>query len=478
MNMKNLHLYLSIAFVFVCMMVTKGQTSQAPQMPKQTYEPQELSLDDTKVVKQLFDEALTSRETYGLLEHLCLEIGHRLSGSEGAAQAVEWTEKVMIDYGFDNVFKQDVMVPNWKRGEKEVARMVGSSDEELAVLALGMSVGTPQEGITAEVVEVYSLEEVEELGEETIKGKIVFYNRPTDQRHITTGTAYGGAVDQRSAGPSVAAKYGAVGVVIRSVGTDFSDIPHTGTTSYKEGTPKIPAAALGFQSADRLTEALKQNPSTKLFLKMNCQTLEDAPSHNVVGELIGSEFPDEIITIGGHLDSWDVGHGAHDDGAGCMQSIQVLRLFQKLGIKPKRTIRAVMFINEENGSRGGKKYAELADKNNENHLIALESDAGGFAPRGFGVTAEESTIEKFRSWLPHFNPNTISYIKKGGGGVDIAPLNRRLGTPTIGFIPDSQRMFDVHHSPKDVFATVHPRELELGTASIAGLIYLIDKYGL
>ena len=211
---------------------------------------------------------------------------------------------------------------------------------------------------------------------------------------------------------------------------------------------------------------------------MNCQTLEDAPSHNVIGELRGSEFPNEIITIGGHLDSWDVGQGAHDDGSGCMQSIQVVRLFQKYGIRPNRTIRVVMFMNEENGTRGGQKYAELAEKNQENHLIALESDAGAFSPRGFGVTAEDATIEKFRSWLPHFNQNTVSYFKKGGGGVDIGPLHRTLGTPTIGFIVDSQRMFDLHHSPNDVFATVHPRELELGTASIAGLIYLIDKYGL
>ncbi len=476
--MKNLSLYFSAALLAICFIFSGCQNSQTPQSVEQNGEQQELNLEDTKMIKQLFDEALTSRETYSLLDHLCNNIGHRLSGSAGAAKAVEWTEQVMNEYGFDKVYKQDVMVPNWKRGEKEVARIVGSSSGELTVLALGMSVATPAEGLTAEVVEVQSLEDVESLGEENIKGKIVFYNRATDQRHIRTGAAYGGAVDQRSAGPSTAAKYGAVGVVIRSVGTAFDDVPHTGVTSYQDSIPKIPAAALGYQSADRLTEALKQNPNTRLFLKMTCQTLEDAPSHNVIGELTGSEFPDEIITIGGHLDSWDVGHGAHDDGAGCMQSIQVLRLFKKLDIKPKRTIRAVMFMNEENGTRGGLKYAELAEKNNENHLIALESDAGAFSPRGFGVTAEDATIEKFRSWLPHFDRNTITFIKKGGGGVDINPLRNTLGTPTIGFNPDSQRMFDLHHSPNDVFSTVHPREIELGTASIAGLIYMIDKYGL
>lgn len=462
----------------ICFTLSNYAQAQPSPHLRQNDKGPELDVDDVKTIKRLFDEALTTRETYQLLDHLCNKIGHRLSGSEGAAKAVEWTESVMTEYGFDKVYKQDLMVPNWKRGEKEVARILGDSNEELTVLALGMSVATPKEGLTAEVVEVQSLEDVESLGEEKIKGKIVFYNRPTDQRHIQTGAAYGGAVDQRSAGPSVAAKYGAVAVVVRSIGTAYDDVPHTGVTSYKDGIPKIPAAALGFLSADRLTAALQQDPNTQLFLKMSCQTLEDAPSHNVIGELIGSEFPDEIITIGGHLDSWDVGHGAHDDGAGCMQSIQVLRLFQKLGIQPKRTIRAVMFMNEENGTRGGLKYAELAEQNKENHLIALESDAGGFTPRGFGVSAEAAIIEKLRSWLPYFNQNTISYIKKGGGGVDIGPLSRALGTPTIGFIPDSQRMFDLHHSPSDVFSTVHPRELELGTASIAGLIYLIDKYGL
>ena len=437
----------------------------------------DLNLEDVKVIKQFFDEALTSRETYNLLDHLSNKIGHRLSGSEGASKAVEWTEKIMNGYGFDKVYKQDLFVPNWKRGDKEIARII-DSNEDLSVLALGMSVATPKNGIRAKIIEVQGLEDLESLGRENIEGKIVFFNRPTDQRLILTGAAYGGAVDQRASGPSMAAKYGAVGVVIRSVGTAFDDVPHTGGIKYKDGIKKIPAAALGVKSADRLTSALKKNSNTELFMKMNCKTLEDAPSHNVIGELIGTEFPDQIITVGGHIDSWDVGHGAHDDGAGCMQSIQVLRLFQKLDIKPRHTIRAVMFMNEENGTRGGLKYAELAKKNMESHLVALESDAGAFTPRGFGVTAKDATIEKFRSWLPYFDENTISFIKKGGGGVDINPLHKTLGTPTIGFIPDSQRMFDLHHSPNDVFSNVHPRELELGTASIAGIIYLIDKYGL
>ena len=467
--MKNAKINIPQILFFTCLFIfglfsVKAQTNQ-------------LNKEDAIVIKEIYDESLTSRDTYKLLDHLCNNIGHRLSGSVGASKAVEWTEMIMNSYGFDKTYKQDLFVPNWKRGDKEEARIIGQKDE-LRVLALGMSVSTPKKGISAKVVEVQGIEDIEVLGRDKIKGKIVFFNRSTDQRLISTGSAYGGAVDQRTAGPSEASKYGAVAVVIRSIGTAFDDVPHTGVTRYVEGIKKIPAAALGVKSADKLTQALKNNPNVKLFIKMNCETLEDAPSHNVVGELIGNEFPNEIITIGGHLDSWDVGQGAHDDGAGCMQSIQVLRLFQKLGIKPKRTIRAVMFMNEENGTRGGLKYAELAKKNNENHLIALESDAGAFTPRGFGVTAEASTIKKFRSWLPYFDRNTISYFKKGGGGVDINPLNRLLDTPTIGFIPDSQRMFDIHHSDNDSFDSVHPRELELGTASIASLISLIDKYGL
>ena len=351
--MKKTKFYFSKKLFFTCLFIFSLISLKA--------QTKELNKEDAIVIKEIYDESLTSRDTYKLLDHLCNNIGHRLSGSVGASKAVEWTEMIMNSYGFDKTYKQDLFVPNWKRGDKEEARIIGQNDE-LRVLALGMSVSTPKKGISAKVVEVQGIEDIEVLGRDKIKGKIVFFNRPTDQRLISTGSAYGGAVDQRTAGPAEAAKYGAVAVVIRSIGTAFDDVPHTGVTRYVEGIKKIPAAALGVKSADKLTLALKNNPNIKLFIKMNCETLEDAPSHNVVGELIGNEFPDEIITIGGHLDSWDVGQGAHDDGAGCMQSIQVLRLFQKLGIKPKRTIRAVMFMNEENGTRGGLKYAELAKK--------------------------------------------------------------------------------------------------------------------
>jgi len=439
------------------------------------------AVNDTLMVKKFFEKALETGETYSLLEYLSLRIGPRLSGSEGAAKAVDWTKQVMENYGFDNVFLQEMMVPHWERGEVEAASFTdpeSGNEMKLSILAVGGSVATPPEGLMAEVVPVMSLDEVDTLGEAGVKGKIVFFNRPFDQKNITTGPGYGGAVDQRVRGASRAAKYGAVGVVIRSVTSSFDDLPHTGTLVYDTEAPRIPAAALGIQSANKLTKALQSKPDLKLSMTLSGQWFPDAVSHNVVGELKGSEFPEKYIVVGGHLDSWDVGHGAHDDGAGCMQSISVIRLFKLLGIQPRHTIRAVMFMNEENGTRGGKKYAELAVENKEDHLIAIESDAGGFTPRGFGVTANDATIEKMRSWLPLFHRATISYISKGGGGVDIRPLHNATGTPMVGLSTDTQRLFDVHHSGKDVFESVNRRELEIGAASMAAFIYLIDKHGL
>lgn len=436
---------------------------------------------DTQMVKSIFDESLTNGKAYELLDYLCHVIGPRLSGSENADRAVWWTKKVMEEFGFDHVYLQEVMVPHWVRGRKEQARVIRSKTEgsfELSVLALGGSVPTPEAGLNAEVIEVQSLDEVTTLGEEKIKGKIVFYSRPFDQQNIRTGASYGGAVDQRTAGPVRAAEFGAVAVVIRSVGSAYDDAPHTGSLRYEEGKERIPAAALGVQSADRLSNLLKKEESVRLFLKINSKWMPDAKSYNVIGELEGQEFPEEIILVGGHLDSWDVGQGAHDDGTGCMQAIDVLRTFKALEIKPKRTIRAVMFMNEENGLRGGTRYAELAKESAENHVIAIESDGGGFTPRGFGVGASEAVVEKIQSWLPHFDQNTISYINSGGGGADIGPLGRGQNVPTVGLIPDSQRYFDVHHSRNDVFEAVNRRELALGAASMAALIYLVDKYGL
>ena len=432
---------------------------------------------DSLVIKKIYDEILSKGEAYKTLTYLTKSIGARLSGSEGAAKAVQFTKKTMESYAFDRVFLQDVMVPHWVRGKKEEAYIEsGKQKIKVPIAALGGSVATPALGVKAEIIEVKNFEELKALGTEKVKGKIVLFNRPMDATKINTFDAYSGAVNQRGGGASEAAKYGAVGAIIRSMTTLQDDNPHTGGMRYATGIPMIPTAAISTNGANLLSKMLKENPKTQFFFKQNCETLPDAPSHNVVAEIKGSEKPDEIIVIGGHLDSWDLAEGAQDDGTGCVQSIEVLRALKALGIKPKRTIRAVMFMNEENGLRGGTKYADLAKQNNEKHIAAIESDNGGFTPRGFGMVGTDAQIAKivpFKKLLEYYGLNEIG---RGSGGADIGPLGQQ-GTLLIGFKPDSQRYFDFHHTQIDTLETVNERELNLGAASMAALVYLIDKYG-
>ena len=431
------------------------------------------------VITQFYGDALGERESYNLLRDLSKDIGQRLSGSEGAAKAVLWSKEIMEGYGFDSVFLQEVMVPHWERGAyEECFYYEGNKKINLSILGAGGTVSTPFEGVTAEVVEVKSLEEVDVLGREGVEGKIVFYNKAFNQRYINIGTSYGETGFQRRLGAIKAAEYGAVASVFRSLSSSNDDYPHTGSMSYKEGVDSIAHGGLGVLSSIKLSEKIKVDPKTKLTVRLSGKWFPDALSHNVIGEIKGSENPDNIILVGGHLDSWDVSEGAHDDGAGCVHSIGALRLFQKQGIKPKNTLRAVMFMNEENGLRGGTQYAENAIKNNEKHIVAIESDASAYIPRGFGFSGSDEQLEKIQDWLKYFDKNTISYFSKGGGGADIGPLHRRTGTPMFGLSIDGQKYFEIHHTAKDVFEAVHPREMELGTASMASLVYLIDKYGL
>jgi carboxypeptidase Q len=435
---------------------------------------------DEVAIRKIYDEALGRGQSYEMLEHLCTKIGARLSGSPGAAAAVEWSRQVMQAYGFDSVWLQPVMVPHWVRGKKETGRIVGSKkfgSVEVNVCALGGSVGTGPSGVLANVVEVKTWDELKQLGEKGVKGKIVFFNRPMDPKIIPMFSSYGGAVDQRANGASEAAKLGAIGVIVRSMGVNLEDYPHTGSLRYALNVPKIPAIAIATRHAEVLSHLLKDDKDLKFYFETHCETLPDAPSFNVIGELKGSAFPEEIIVVGGHLDSWDLGQGAHDDGAGCVQSIEVLRIFKALGYKPKRTIRAVMFMNEENGLRGGVEYANQAKLRNEKHMAAMESDRGGFTPRGFTMSAPDVVKAKIRSWKLLLEPYGLSDFSHEGGGADISPLAPQ-GVPLIGFLPDSQRYFNYHHTAEDTFDKVDKRELELGAASMAALIYLIDQYGL
>lgn len=435
---------------------------------------------DEKQIKEIYNEALANGKGYSWLNYLSNQIGGRLSGSLQAEQAVDYTKSILDSMGLDKVWLQPVKVPKWVRGIPEFAYIEGQSGftNNVPICALGGSVATPMGGIKAKVIEVRGLEELKKLGKEEIKGKIVFFNKPMDPTDIDTFEAYIGSAGQRYSGAAEAGKYGAVGVIVRSLNLRLDDFPHAGAMSYGDLPMEnwIPAAAISTNGAELLSTTLKLNPEINFFFRQNCKTLPDVDSFNVIGEIRGSTYPDEILVVGGHLDSWDLGDGSHDDGAGCVQSIEVLRLLQKTGYRPKRTIRVVLFMNEENGLRGGTTYAAEAVKKKENHIFALESDSGGFTPRGFSFDCSQGNFDQVLGWKKLFEPYMIHLFVQGGSGADIGPLkNDKI--VLAGLKPDSQRYFDHHHSANDVFEHINKRELELGAASMSSLIYLFDKYG-
>ena len=430
-------------------------------------------------LKAIYQSALTKGQGYQWLDYLSNQIGHRLSGSDNAEKAIQYTKAQLETLGLDRVFLQEVMVPKWVRGAKETAYIKdGKNKIEVPICALGGSIATPKKGLLAPVIEVHSIKELESLGT-ALKGKIVFYNRPMDAEQIETFKAYGHCVDQRSSGAREAAKYGAVGTIVRSMNLRFDDFPHTGNQSYGD-LPQaqwIPIAAISTNGADLLSKKLKENPQLQFYFKQSCEQMADVLSYNVVGELKGSETPENIMVVGGHLDSWDLADGSHDDGAGVVQSMEALRILKQLNFKPKNTIRVVLFMNEENGNRGGKKYAELAQTNKENHVFALESDSGGFSPRGFSFECNDEEFAKFSSWKGLFEPYLIHSFVKGHSGTDIGPLTSKH-IVKAGLKPDSQRYFDYHHAANDTFDAINKRELELGAATMASLLYLMDQKGL
>ncbi|MEO0570884.1 MAG: M20/M25/M40 family metallo-hydrolase [Bacteroidota bacterium] len=436
--------------------------------------------EDEKQLRAIYDMALTQGKAYDWLNYLSNQIGGRLSGSVQAQEAVEYTKRQMDSIGLDRVWLQPVLVPKWVRGTPEFAYIETKPGitTNVPICALGGSVATPDGGLKARVVEVQGIEDLEKLGEEKIKGKLVFYNRPMDPTQISTFAAYSSSVDQRYSGAVEAAKYGARGVIVRSMNLRLDDYPHTGAMSYGDMTveDRIPAAAISTNAAELLSTTLKLNPDIKFFFKQSCKQFPDVESYNVIGEIRGSEYPNDIMIVGGHLDSWDLGDGSHDDGAGVVQSMDVLRLIKASGYRPKRTIRAVLFMNEENGLRGGNKYAEVAKSKNEKHVFALESDAGGFTPRGFSFDCSDENFGQVESWKSLFEPYLIHMFVRGGSGADIGPL-KDGNIVLAGLRPDSQRYFDHHHAENDTFEHVNKRELELGAATMASLVYLMDKYG-
>jgi hypothetical protein len=430
---------------------------------------------DSLIISQIYQEALHGH-AHENLRVLCKDVGARLSGSPEAEKAVQWGYDLLKSYAFDSVFLQEVMVPKWERGCCESGTIFHKGEQiAINISALGGSVGC-EKPIKAQVIEVKYFTDLAELGEDKIKGKIVFFNRAMDPLLINTGAAYGGANDQRTRGAAEAAKYGAIGTLVRSLTLADDEFPHTGAMDYGDTQKKIPAAAISTADAKKLSALLKENPSLEVSFDLRCVRHPDVLSHNVIAEIRGSEFPDKYIVVGGHLDSWDIGEGAHDDGAGIVQSIEVLRLFKALGIRPRHTLRLVLFINEENGNRGGITYARIAKETGMNHIAAIESDAGGFTPRGFSIDANENQVERFKSWAALFEPYLIHVFREGHSGVDIGPLKDGK-VALIGLSPDGQRYFDYHHSDRDIFENVHKRELELGAGTVTALTWLIDQYG-
>jgi hypothetical protein len=436
------------------------------------------AMNDSAMIASIYAEVMTHAECYENLRYLCKNIGHRLAGSESAQRAIDWGKDVLEKSTPGHVNLMPVEVPHWTRGAYEFG---GYSTEglakEVALTALGGSVGTEGKKITAEVIEVKSFDELKALGEDKVKGKIVFFNKPLDATLINTGAAYGGGYPIRGQGPSEAAKLGAVACLIRSLTTAEDNYPHTGATNYEKDVARIPAAALSAVASRQLSQDLKNYPSLQFSLQLSCEAFDRTVQANVIAEIPGTEFPKEYITVGGHLDSWDIGEGAHDDGTGIVQSIEMIRTLQAIGYKPKRTIRAVLFINEEFGNDGGETYAKRCKESGLVHVAAIESDGGGFTPLGFNCDLSDKQFELASSWLPLLEPYNLFRFRRGGSGVDIRPLkDDRIAL--FGLNVDGQRYFDYHHTNNDRFENVNKRELELGAAAMTALVFLLDQSGI
>ncbi len=429
-----------------------------------------------ELTRKIMDMGLREGRAYDILQ-LITSVGPRLTGSSQAEEAVKLIHQEMHSLGFDRVHLEPTRVRHWIPGTVMEARIRSRIQgiQSLSICPIGGSIATPSVGITAEVLEVKSFDELHRLHEKA-KGKIIFFNRAMDPTLLDTFRAYGGAAEQRVRGAAEAAKAGGVAALVRSLTTSLDDYPHTGLMRYDPKIPKVPAVCVSTLGANFLSDALNKDPSLTVNIKLDCQEFKPIISHNVIGQITGTEMPEEIVLVGGHLDSWFLGTGAHDDGAGCAQAVEALRLIKEMGLKPKRTIRAVMFMDEETGGTGGKDYAQSENRKQETHIAAIESDRGGFMPLGFGIGGGPQTVKHIQQWKALFEQIGMYWLRAGGGGVDIAPLAKQ-GTVLIGLVPECQRYFDFHHSGRDVLEAVHPRELELGAIAMAVLAYLIAQEG-
>jgi len=433
---------------------------------------------DSEVISDIFKTAQSDTTSYHTLRVLSSDYGNRLAGTPISVEAIHFMKKVMDGSNFDTVYLQECKVAHWYRGENEQGYAISKNSEKrrLVVCTLGNSVGTPTEGIYAEVVAVNSFDELSALGDK-VKGKIVYFNKIMDQSKINSFEAYGEVVGFRFAGASVAARYGAIAVLVRSCTTAIVTFPHTGVMRYFETPKEIPAFSISTVHANLLDQMLVDDLKLKVSLKSDCKFLPEETSYNIIGEVRGTEFPKEYITVGGHIDSWDNTDGSHDDGGGCVQSIDVWRIFHELGYNPKHTLRVVMFIDEEMNQRGGRKYAELAKQNNEKHLFALESDGGCDRPIGFSFETDSISFIKVQVYSKLFEPYSSNRFVNGGSGVDIGFLKDQ-NVVLAEMMADPTHYFDYHHSGYDTFDKINKTSLQQGSAVMASLIYLVDKYSL
>ncbi len=429
---------------------------------------------ENETIKAIYSNALSTDLAYKQLERLCKEAPARLIGTPNSFIAIDIMKKYMEEMNADTVFLQNFSSPAWICNSASAAMMMDGKEIFLNIDALGPSGSTPKQGVSAEIIEVMSLDEVRALGREKIEGKIVFYNRPMDPTKFNVFSAYGEAIDQRYWGPSVAKEYGAIASITRSATDGLNDFPHTG--SCKMEGDKIPAIAVSTNDAEKLSKALKSNPQLKLTIKVDAEDII-TNTFNLIADLRGTEKPEEYIVVGGHIDAWHNTEGAHDDGVGCLQSTEVLRLIKTLGIKNKRSIRVILYMDEELYQSGGNAYLAYSKENNIKNYFALESDAGGFSPRFFTTNAPKTALAKMQEYLPLLKAYGIEEIIAGGGGVDIDPL-KELGVPLAGYRSDWQRYFDMHHCANDTFDQINFREMQLGSAAMASFIYLIDKFDL
>jgi len=435
---------------------------------------------DSAMVAQIHAQILGEGRCYEDLRVLCKDVGARLSGSPEADAAILWGARTLQEIGAGEVRMQPVVVPHWERGgpERGWLRVDGGAAEPLRISALGGSVGTDGP-LEAEVAVFRHFNELDSLGPEGLAGRMAFFNRPMDPLMINAGGAYGGANDQRSRGAVVAAEHNGVAAIVRSLTHALDTFPHTGAMRYDDAVRQVPAAAVSTVDARRIAGLVEAGHVVRVGLEMDCVVHEDKTQANVIAEWTGTEYPDRFIVVGGHLDSWDIGEGAHDDGAGVVHSIEVLRSLHALGYRPRHTLRVVLFINEENGNNGGKTYAERARERGEWHVAAVESDAGGDAPRGFSIDAADVATDAVRAWRENFMDYGVGDMRRGGAGVDIGPLKKEKPAGKrplmVGLRPNSQRYFDYHHSNRDIFENVHERELKLGAAALTSMVYLLDQ---